>query len=94
MRAADPLAEARKFLTTLQQFCPEHIATHMAACEVFRRQGERRPAESASVPPADTLGAGKPLRVVQALNRARKISADDPEYHVQLVTFAHGRGRT
>ena len=37
--------------------------------------------------------AGKPLRVVQALNRARKISADDPEYHVQLVTFAHGRGR-
>lgn len=39
MRVADPLAEARKYLTTLQNYCGKSIATHMAACEVFRRLG-------------------------------------------------------
>ena len=39
MRVADPLAEARKYLTTLQSYCGKSIATHMAACEVFRRLG-------------------------------------------------------
>ena len=41
MRAADPLGEARKYLTTLQSYCAERIATHMAACEVSRRLGAR-----------------------------------------------------
>jgi hypothetical protein len=40
MRVADPLSEARKYLTTLQTYCADRIATHMAACEVFRRLGE------------------------------------------------------
>jgi hypothetical protein len=39
MRVADPLAEARKYLTTLQTYCADRVATHMAACEVFRRLG-------------------------------------------------------
>ena len=42
MRVADPLAEARKYLTTLQNYCSKSIATHMAACEVFRRLGTLR----------------------------------------------------
>ena len=37
MRVAAPLAEARKYLTTLQTYCADRIATHMAASEVFRR---------------------------------------------------------